>query len=80
MIMNRDSGTFIAIASSISVFIISAAVFTILGFTCGYCSSQRCNKHTSSRARTPAPDFKITDLELKRNVAYSSVHLISRAH
>ena len=68
MIMSCDSGTFIAIASSISVFIISAVVFTILGFTCGYCSSQQCNKHTSSRVRTPhsAPDFRITDLELKR--------------
>ena len=77
--MNHDSGIFIAIASSISVFIISAAVFTILGFTCGYCSSQQCNKRASSRVITSAPDFRITDLELKRNVAYSSVHLISRA-
>ena len=80
MIMSCNSGTFIVIASSISVFIISAVVFTILGFICGYCSTQRCNKYTSSRARTPAPDFKIADLDLKRNVAYSSVHPISRAH
>ena len=77
MIMSCDSGTFIAIAASISVLIISAVVFTILGFICGYCSSQQCNKNTSSRARTPTPDFKIIDLELKSNVAYSS---ISRAH
>ena len=80
MIMSCDSGTFIAIASSISAFIISAAVFAILGVACGYCSTQRCNKHTSSRVRTLAPDFKITDLEFKRNVAYSTVHPISRAH
>lgn len=71
--LNRE--TIVAIVLSISVFIVSSAVFIILGFACGYCYSQKRYKWTSSKAQNVilASEFGSEfskDLELRENAAY----------
>ena len=57
----------VAIFSSAIAFIAISVIFVIFGFACGYCFSQRRNKRTSSEARsvTSAPEFRITDKDVK---------------
>ena len=68
----------VAIVLSIVVFIASSILFVVLGFTCGYRFSQKLTKQKSSKIGKQTSG--ITDLELKENVAYSTLHSSSCVH
>ena len=78
--LNQDR--IIAIASSISLFIITSILFSVFGYLCGvYHQKQQQNSPSSVNKPTPGPAYEDVlpkdyehKLERQSNIAYASVH------
>ena len=72
----------IAIASSISLFIVTSVLFSVFGYLCGvYCQKQQQNSPSSANKPTPGPAYEDVlpkdyehKLELQSNIAYAPIH------